>query len=451
LIGVEEGTANADTLWLVTSNQGGTIGSTSLAFAQVYGSGLWQPHTTTLNNVSGTNTGDQTIALTGDVTGSGTGSFAATIAAGAVTLAKMANMATASVIYRKTAGSGAPEVNTLATLKTDLGLTGTNSGDQTITLTGDVTGSGAGSFAATIAASAVTNAKLANMADKTLKGNNSGGSAAPSDLTVAQAQTLLQIPVGYIAAYAGIAGRPLTDSQPAGWLSCYGQNISRTTFSALFAALSLSATITVSIASPAVVSWSFHALQANDPVVFHTTGALPTGIVAGTTYYVKNPVQGISGTFQISATPGGAAINTTGSQSGTHTGWYIPYGDGDGSTTFTVPDLRGRSIFGVDDMGGAAASRLTGSTAQGIIGTNLGATGGEQSRMLTATEMPAHAHGFSVTSVRIVAAGQTFAVGGAAQSTAGTFNGTTDTQGGGTAHNNIPPGIALIYMIFTGV
>lgn len=100
---------------------------------------------------SGTNTGDQTITLIGDVTGSGMGSFATTIASGAVTLAKMANMATSSLIYRKTAGSGAPEVNTLATLKTDLGLTGTNSGDQTITLTGDVTGSGTGSFAGTLA------------------------------------------------------------------------------------------------------------------------------------------------------------------------------------------------------------------------------------------------------------------------------------------------------------
>lgn len=80
---------------------------------------------------SGTNTGDQTITLTGDVTGSGIGSFAATIANSAVTLAKQANMATASVVYRKTSGSGAPEVQSLATLKTDLGLTGANSGDQT--------------------------------------------------------------------------------------------------------------------------------------------------------------------------------------------------------------------------------------------------------------------------------------------------------------------------------
>lgn len=128
--------------------------------------------------------------------GSGDVSFASgggagTIANGAVTLAKQANMATASLVYRKTAGSGAPEVNTLATLKTDLGLTGTNSGDQTITLTGDVTGSGAGSFAATIANNAVTNAKAADMATGTIKGRSTAGSGDPEDLTGAQATALL--------------------------------------------------------------------------------------------------------------------------------------------------------------------------------------------------------------------------------------------------------------------
>jgi hypothetical protein len=56
----------------------------------------------------------------GDVTSVGDG--AQTIIAGAVTLAKMADMATASLIYRKTAGAGAPEVNTLETLKSDLNI-----------------------------------------------------------------------------------------------------------------------------------------------------------------------------------------------------------------------------------------------------------------------------------------------------------------------------------------
>lgn len=59
------------------------------------------------------------------------GSTTGVLPAGSVTLAMMANVATATVFYRKTAGTGVPEVQTLATLKTDLGLTGTNSGDQT--------------------------------------------------------------------------------------------------------------------------------------------------------------------------------------------------------------------------------------------------------------------------------------------------------------------------------
>lgn len=58
------------------------------------------------------------------------------------------------------AKSGAWAARTVAQVKADLGLSGTNSGDQTITLTGDVTGSGAGSFAATIAANAVTTTKI---------------------------------------------------------------------------------------------------------------------------------------------------------------------------------------------------------------------------------------------------------------------------------------------------
>lgn len=77
------------------------------------------------------------------------------------------------------------------------------------------------------------------------------------------------------------------------------------------------ATITVTIASPGVVTWTSHGLVEGTPVKFTTTGALPTGITSGTTYYVKYVN---ANTFQLAATVGGAAINTSGSQSGTHTG-----------------------------------------------------------------------------------------------------------------------------------
>lgn len=58
------------------------------------------------------------------------------------------------------------------------------------------------------------------------------------------------------------------------------------------------------------------------------------------------------------------------------------FGAGDGSTTFTMPDLRGTITAGKDDMGGVAASRIT-AAVSGITGTTLGATGGAQSVTLT--------------------------------------------------------------------
>lgn len=80
---------------------------------------------------SGTLLAARMPALTGDVT-STVNTVATTIANNAVTLAKMADMADASFLGRNTAGTGDPEVLSIATAKTMLGLTGTNSGDVTL-------------------------------------------------------------------------------------------------------------------------------------------------------------------------------------------------------------------------------------------------------------------------------------------------------------------------------
>jgi hypothetical protein len=141
-------------------------------------------------NIASTLLTTQMVALTGDVTNA-VGTVNTTIAAGIVTLAKMANMATASFLGRNTAATGIPEVLSIATAKTMLGLTGTNSGDQTITLTSDVTGSGTGSFATTIANNAVTLAKMATMATASFLGRNTAATGLPEVLSIATAKTML--------------------------------------------------------------------------------------------------------------------------------------------------------------------------------------------------------------------------------------------------------------------
>ena len=313
-----------------------------------YKAGAWANRTVaqvkTDLGLSGTNTGDQTITLTGDVTGSGTGSFAATIGAAAVTYAKIQNVAGSRLLGRYAAGSGtAQEISigsglaldsgtgvlsatgggggggeantasnvgtagvgvfkqksgvdlqfkkinagsnkvtitddtvadeldidvdpanftgipqsgvtnlttdlagkqpldsdltaiagltasnddflqrksgawanrTVAQVKTDLGLSGTNTGDQTITLTGDVTGSGTGSFAATIAANTVSNAKFRQSAGLSVVGNSTNATANVADITAANDGEVLRrsgtaIGFGTIAT-AGIAASAVT-------------------------------------------------------------------------------------------------------------------------------------------------------------------------------------------------------------------------------------------------
>jgi microcystin-dependent protein len=106
------------------------------------------------------------------------------------------------------------------------------------------------------------------------------------------------LPLGMVLPYAGL-------TEPSGYLFCYGQAVSRTTYAALYA------------------------------------------IVADT------------------------------------------YGAGDGSTTFNLPDLRGRVVAGQDDMGGSSANRLTNAN-DGLNGDTLGATGGGETQTLVTGNLPAY-------------------------------------------------------------
>lgn len=83
--------------------------------------------------------------------------------------------------------------------------------------------------------------------------------------------------------------------------------------------LHTSCTVTITIASPAVFTCANHGLKPNEALTLTTTGALPTGLTAVSNTYSVVPSSITTNTFQVADTPNGKPINTSGSQSGTHT------------------------------------------------------------------------------------------------------------------------------------
>ena len=108
---------------------------------------------------------------------------------------------------------------------------------------------------------------------------------------------------------------------------------------------SLGGTATITIASPAVVT-STVLYTEGAAIKFSTTGALPTGITAGTTYYAFN-VDGL--TFQL-LDAAGAVVNTSGSQSGTQS--ITPVDIPVVQNSLTISDTsRFIIVFGTNDYG----------------------------------------------------------------------------------------------------
>jgi hypothetical protein len=118
-----------------------------------------------------------------------------------------------------------------------------------------------------------------------------------------------------------------------------------------------SATVTITNASPAVITWTNHGLTSDDVVRFTTTGTLPSGLVVGTSYYV---IPLTVNTFKVCLASGGkngTAINTSSAGSGTHTANWIVGQDNYGRQRssnppiFRKPDHWSFASFGEDLLG----------------------------------------------------------------------------------------------------
>ena len=192
----------------------------------------------------------------------------------------------------------------------------------------------------------------------TASGGGSGGSSATGDGDL----------VGTIKPWAGLIA-------PNQYAFAYGQELSRTTFNTLYTAITYSTSVSCTSGSPIL-----------------------TGISDTTQISIGSDVElscVAAGTTVISKTAITVTLSVNSSITSDVTALFFPWGNGNGSTTFNLPDLRGYAIAGRDNMGGVAAGRLT--TAYFNPGGTsdpdaLGAPGGNQSHTMTLLELVAHTH-----------------------------------------------------------
>ncbi|SEG59274.1 hypothetical protein [Bosea lathyri] len=196
---------------------------------------------------------------------------------------------------------------------------------------------------------------------------NLGVGGAVDDFVVATTLAAARSALGVRAAVIGekIAGQ--FTSLPALSVWANGQNLSRTTYALLFAATTVACnTYTTNASAAAQIALASTQLAEAIAVGMPIEGA---GIQAGTTVaaivFVSGTTYNVTLSLTANATQSGGA------------GRVFPNGNGNGSTTFGVADYRDRASVGRGNMGGTAASRLTGAIS-GIDSSRLGVGGGNQ-------------------------------------------------------------------------
>lgn len=181
---------------------------------------------------------------------------------------------------------------------------------------------------------------------------------------------------------------------PAGWLWADGAAVSRTTYAALFDAIcpAFTGTIASGAGTITAVSENFTLLGGKAGLVGARVECATPGVLGATA-----AVTDVAATT-ITVAPVSSAAVTGGSFR------IFPHGNGNASSTFNVPNCKGRIMIGRQDMGAGGSSGLITTAGSGIDGTVIGAVGGAQNVALTPAMIPAHNHPASSSGTVTIAA-----------------------------------------------
>jgi hypothetical protein len=261
-------------------------------------------------------------------------------------------------------------------------------------------------------------------------GSGGGGSTATGDGDL----------VGTIKPWAG-------PTAPNQYMFAYGEQVSRTTFAALFTAITSAQPVFCSSGSPVL-----------------------TGLSDTTNFWVGMTVEVscLSGGFStiLSKTSTTVTLNANANVNTNVNATFFLWGNGNGTTTFSLPDLRGNVLAGNCNMGGSACSNLTTAFFGAQTPNGAGATGGSQQSSLLLTNLPSIPVSGTITNGAItitqnaniqnnavgVAGAAGFTVSSAAAATisasqaASTFTG-NNTGGSSTAFANVPPTKTVNFII----
>jgi hypothetical protein len=299
-----------------------------------------------------------------------------------------------------------------------------------------------------------------------------GFTSAAGSAQVAGSSGTDTAPVGSIMPFSGFV-------VPTNWQLAFGQALSRANFPALLSALTISTAVGgCSTGGFNITGWT-------------STVQIPVGSPIESTCFP-------TGTTVVSITN---ATTIVVSQAGTATGSFLttafPWGNGDASTTFNVPDLRGRVTAGADCLGSTlqsgagCASRLTAAFFGGTGAQAPGLAGGSQSIAISQANLPnvsfnisgialndpQHSHGVTdpthkhnvsvfnaasngtnIQGTNSVTSGGTNTTGVTSASTGVTINnaltgitiasqGSAASGGSGTAFSQVPPTLTVSYII----